>query len=328
MKNKNYIYDNARNYLYNKDNFVNNYIAYMFNRTQKMFRYENLPDTIPQRILEYMLQKNGNVFITKVNGKLYAFEGGLGGEPNEYYEPTIYTVSNPHFKISKDYRIDVDGILFRNDSLMIGLLPIFSKSACMNCDCEITLNMLSNILRVLYMISASDDKTRVSAETFIKKLMNGDMSVISDSQFFEGVKLQSYNGSEQIVSQLIQLSQYIKATAFNDIGLNANFNMKKERLITKEINVNESALLPLVENMLEERKNAVKKINEMFDTNINVDLACVWKEQVDIHEKNNNVTNTEDSETINEDSEITEDSETINEDSEITENSENKGVEK
>ena len=352
MKNKNYNYDNARNYLYNKDSFVNNYIAYMFNRTQKMFRYENLPETIPQRVLEYMLQKNGNVFVTKVDGKLYAFVGGLGGEPNEYYEHTIYTVANPYLKISEDYKIGIDGILFRNDSLMIGLLPIFSKSACMNCDCEITLNMLSNILRVQYMISASDDKTRVSAETFMKKLMNGDMSVISDSQFFDGVKLQSYGGSEQIVSQLIQLSQYIKASAFNDIGLNANFNMKKERLISSEISVNESALLPLVENMLEERKIAVEKINEMFGTDITVDLACVWKEQVSIHEdniteENKNIENdiqemadnldngtlettNEDSEKLNDDIETTnEDSEKLNDDIETTnEDLENKGGEK
>ena len=334
-------YENARKYLYDKDIFINNYVAYMFDRTQKMFKYENLPDSIPQRILEYMLQKNGNVFITKVNGKLYAFTGGLGGETNEYYEPTIYTVANPYLKISENYKIDVDGILFRNDSMMIGLLPIFTKSAFMNCDCEITLNMLSTLLRVQYMMTASDDKSKASAEMFINKLKNGDMSVIADSQFFDGVKLQSYNGSERIIEQMIQLSQYIKASAFNDIGLNANFIMKKERLITSEINVNESALLPFVENMLEERKNAVEKINAMFDTNIKVELTCVWEEQVKTHEENvieeNNKIINEDSEKIDEDSEKTdEDSEKIDEDSEktdedsekIDEDSENKGGEK
>ena len=314
-------YENARKYLYDKDIFINNYIAYMFDRTQKMFKYENLPDSIPQRILEYMLQKNGNVFITKVNEKLYAFAGGLGGVPNEYFEPTIYTVANTYLKISNDYKIDVDGILFRNDSMMIGLLPIFTKSAFMNCDCEITLNMLSTLLRVQYMLAASDDKSKASAEMFIQKLKNGDMSVIADSQFFDGVKLQSYSGSERIIEQMIQLSQYIKASALNDIGLNANFIMKKERLITSEIDVNESALLPFVENMLEERKNAVEKINAMFGTDIKVELACVWDEQVKIHEENiieeNNKIENENSEKTDEDSEKTdEDSEKTDEDSE------------
>ena len=317
---KNINYENARKYLYDKDIFINNYVAFMFDRTQKMFKYENLPDSIPQRILEYMLQKNGNVFIAKVKEKLYAFTGGLGGEQNEYYESTIYTVANSYLNIYENYKIDVDGILFRNDSMMIGLLPIFTKSAFMNCDCEITLNMLSNLLRVQYMLTASDDKSRASAEMFMQKLKNGDMSVIADSQFFDGVKLQSYNGSERIIDQMIQLSQYIKASAFNNIGLNANFIMKKERLITSEINVNESALLPFVENMLEERKKAVEKINAMFGTNIKVELTCVWEEQVKTHEEN---VIEENNKIINEDSEKTyEDSEKTDEDSE------NKGGEK
>lgn len=333
-------YENARKYLYEKDIFINNYVAYMFDRTQKMFKYENLPDSIPQRILEYMLQKNGNVFIAKVKDKLYAFTGGLGGEPNEYYEPTIYTVANPYLKISENYKIDVDGVLFRNDSMMIGLIPTFTKSAFMNCDCEITLNMLSTLLRVQYMMTASDDKSRASAEMFMQKLKNGDMSVIADSQFFDGVKLQSYNGSERIIEQMIQLYQYIKASAFNDIGLNANFIMKKERLITSEINVNESALLPFVENMLEERKKAVEKINDMFGTDIKVELACVWEEQVKTHEENvieenNKIVNGDSenvddgSENIDDGSENLEKSEKTDEDSEKTdEDSENKGGEK
>lgn len=305
-KNKYCSYENAKEWLFNKDKYVNNYIDNMFNRTQKMFSWENLPDTIPQDEIEYILQKNGNVFIAKVNGKLYAFNGGLGGELDEYYRPTIYTVSNPALKISKDFKIDVDGVLIRNDSRMNGLLPIFSKASVLNCDCEISLNMLSVILRMQYMISASDDKSRTSAETYINKIKNGDLSVVADSQFFDGVKFQSKGNDSQIVNEFIQLAQYIKASAFNEIGLNANFNMKKERLITSEISVNESSLLPMVENMADERKKAVEKINKMFGTNIKVDLACVWKEQSDIHENNiveENQKNTEDSEKTDNDSE-------------------------
>lgn len=285
-KNKYCSYENAKSWLYDKDRYINNYIDNMFNRTQKMFEWQNLPTTIPQRELEYMLQKNGNVFVTKVNNDLYAFNGGLGGELNEYYQPTIYTVANPYLKLSKDFKIDIEGILIKNDARMNGLLPIFSKASVMNCDCEISLNMLSIALRVQYLISASDDKTKTNAEQFINKIKNGDMSIISDSQFFDGVKLQNTTSNNQIINQFIQLAQYIKASAFNEIGLNANFNMKKERLITSEISVNESSLLPLVENMENERKNAAEKINAMFGTNIKVELSCVWREQSDIHEKN------------------------------------------
>lgn len=286
MSKKYLSYENARRYIYDKDLYLNNYVDMMFNRTQKMFKWKNLPNTIPQDILEKMLQKNGNVFCTKVNNEYYVFSGGLGGEPNIYYEPTIYTVSNPQLKESKNYKIDLDGILIRNDMSMLGLLPIFYKSAVLNCDCEISLNMLSVLLRTNYLISASDDKTKNSAEVFLNKIKNGDFSVIANSQFFDGVKLQALGNESNIINQFIQLSQYIKASALNEIGINANFNMKKERLITSEVNINESALLPLVENMLECRKNACEKINNLFGLNIDVELSCVWKEQVEIHEDN------------------------------------------
>lgn len=277
-------YENARANLYNKDVFVNNYIEQMFNRCQRMFEWKNLPDSIPQKELEYILQKNGNAFITEHKGKLYAFSGGIGGVPNEYYESTLYTVANPYLELNKNYVIDKEGVLIRNDTKMIGLLPIFAKSAVMNCDCEITLNMLATLLRVQFMITASDDKSRQQADLFINKIKNGDFSAVTSSQFSDGVKLFNGDSSNQIINQFIQLSQYVRATAFNEIGLNANFNMKKERLISSEINVNESALLPMVENMLQERKDACDKINTMFRTDIDVELACVWKEQAETHE--------------------------------------------
>lgn len=277
-------YENARANLYNKDVFVNNYIEQMFNRCQRMFEWKNLPDSIPQKELEFILQKNGNAFIAEHKGNLYAFSGGLGGVPDEYCEPTLYTVANPYLELNKSYRIGVDGVLVRNDSRMLGLLPIFSKSAVMNCDCEITLNMLATLLRVQFMITASDDKSRQQADLFVTKIKNGDFSAVSSSQFSDGIKLFNGDSNSQAISQFIQLSQYVRATAFNEIGLNANFNMKKERLISTEINVNESALLPMVENMLQERKGACEKINAMFGTSIDVELACVWKEQAETHE--------------------------------------------
>lgn len=113
MSKRQYYHDEivATEYVTDKEKATTSYIRYMLVRTQSMFKYDGLPDSIPQRMLELYLQKNGNCFVAKVEGELYAFTGGLGGEPNAYYQPTIYTVSNPFLKISKNYTIDVDGVL-------------------------------------------------------------------------------------------------------------------------------------------------------------------------------------------------------------------------
>ena len=277
-------YEKAKQWLKNKDLNVETFIDNMFNRTQKMFEYKNMPSEIPISAFEYMLQKNGNAFFTKHKGNFYIFNGGLGGELDAYYRPTIYTVSNPYLKLTENFKIDEDGILIKNDSRQIGLIPILAKYGAMVCDCEITLNLLSVVLRVAFLLSATDSRTRESANDFMRKIIDGDYSVISDSEFFNGVKLQDINNQGNLIPQMIQLTQYIKSNAFQEIGLNANFNMKKERLITAEVNVNEPSLIPLVENMLECRKEAIEKINEKYGLSIEVDLSCVWKTQAMEHE--------------------------------------------
>ena len=51
----------------------------LLSKTLSMFRYEGLPDSIPQRELERQLQTKGYAFITEFKGKLYSFTDGLGG---------------------------------------------------------------------------------------------------------------------------------------------------------------------------------------------------------------------------------------------------------
>ena len=53
--------------------------------------------------------------------------------------------------------------------------------------------------------------------------------------------------------------------------------MKRERLNQNEVDLNTSILIPLADDMLEERQKAVKKINEKYGLNITVDLSSVWK---------------------------------------------------
>lgn len=261
----------------NKDKSVNSYIRKMLAITQSMFIYEGLPETLPQNELENLLQTNGNVFVTKVDGKMYAFTGGLGGVPNVYNKPTDYIVANPYLNLNKTFKIDVDGVLIKNDSGANSLLPIFGKYGVLCSDTLLSLNTCSVLSRITMLISASDDKTKQSADDFISRILNGEFSVIGENAFFKGVNLQSINTqSANQIGQLIELLQYFKASAFNEIGLNANYNLKRERLNTSEVQMNVDALNPYVDNMLQERKKAVAKINEMFGTEISVELGSSW----------------------------------------------------
>lgn len=277
MRKKDNIYKLYQAKIRDKDTAVTEFIANTLAKTQSMFEYEGLPDSIPQKELERLLQTTGNAFVTSVDGVLYALSGGKGGEPDVYGRATLYTVANPALKLNKTYDIQKDGVLIENDSNGESLLPLIGRYAVLHTDGLISLNTASILTRITMLISASDDKTKQSADEFLRKIQDGEFSIIGENAFFKGVNMQTAPTTNSVyITQLIELIQYYKASMYNELGLNANYNMKRERLNLGEVSMNVDVLLPYVDNMLKERQNAVEKINAMFDTEISVKLASSW----------------------------------------------------
>lgn len=274
-----------------KNACINQHIAYMLDRSQSMFEWTELPDTINSRIIELYLQMNGNLCITEHNDNLYAFVGGLGGEPDVYYMPTIYTVANPALNFSKSLKIDKDCIVISNDSMYLGLLPLYTKYAKSLTETEISINIATINSRIMNLISAPDDSTYESAKKYIEDIENGKQGVIAENAFLDGIKSQPYgnSGTTNTIKNLIELLQYQKASWYNEIGLNANYNMKRESIMSDESSLNEDALFPLIDNMLECRKLGVDKVNAMYGTNIKVELSSSWldnKKELQLQQNN------------------------------------------
>lgn len=277
-----------------KQKNVNQLNDYMLAKTLSMFEYENLPDTIPARELEKLLQRGGYAFITKApDGGLYAFTGGLGGETDVYGNATQIIIANTALKYNATLDIKKDGVLFYNDDMAAGLLAFYEKQNTLLVENEINMIVWGYNSRTQKLISAPDDKSKESAELYMKKIVDGELTIIGENALFDGVKVQPANNSSgNGISQMIEYHQYIKSCLFNEVGLPSNFNMKKERLISSEIDQAEDSLFPLVYNMMENRISAVNRINEMFGIDIKVGFGSVWalknKKLVDGVVNNNN----------------------------------------
>ena len=257
---------------------INQLNKYMLAKTLSMFEYENLPATIPARELEKLLQRNGYAFITKApDGELYAFTGGLGGETDVYGNATQIIIANTALKYHATLDIKKDGVLFYNDDMAAGLLAFYEKQNTLLAENEINMVVWGYNSRTQKLISAPDDKSKESAEQYMKKIVDGELTIIGENALFDGVKVQPANNSSgNGISQMIEYHQYIKSCLFNEVGLPSNFNMKKERLISSEIDQAEDSLFPLVYNMMENRISAVNSINKMFGTDIKVGFGSVW----------------------------------------------------
>ena len=274
-----------------KKKSVQKYIVNMLNRTNEMFEWEGLPDTIPKYMLEMYLQLNGQVGITQVNGKLYALPGGLGGAPDPYYRPTLYVLANPGLGFSaslkilnhlppfnKDQASTGECVLVRNDTLMEGLLYTFARYAVQLTENDISVRSAQINARAHVNIEADTDKDAAAAKKYVEALEAGKIEIVTGTPFMESVKVQNLSmNSANVIIQLIELQQYLKASWYNEIGLNANFNMKREYQSEEELQANTDVLLPLVDNMLACRKEAVDFINKTYGTSISVEKNSSWE---------------------------------------------------
>ncbi len=263
-----------------KDRNLTYYLQYMLNRTSQIFDYENLPETMPKRYVELYLQVNGHICVAEHEGDLYAFFGGFGGYPDAYYMPTQYVVANPYLKLNKIYDVGENCIVVPNDTMYLGLLPMFKRYASQMVENDISINIADYNARIVSLISAQDDNTKDSAKKYLEDIKDGKLGVIANTAFLDGLRTQQYQSGSQSnsITQLIELQQYLKASWFNEIGLNANYNMKREAINSNESQLNDDMLLPLVDDMYEQRKIYFDKVNDMFGTDIKVKFNSSWED--------------------------------------------------
>ena len=268
-------------YCSDKSKVFENYCKYTFTRTQSMFTYEGLPESIPVQWLESYLQRNGSCCIAEHEGKLYALLGNAGGELDEYYQPTIYTVANPALGLSKSFEIGKDCVYCKNDYDAIGLVPLVSRYCGLMTENLLTVRISDINMRMMNLLSAPDDNTLQSTKQYLKDLEEGKLGVVGETPFFEGLKLQSKGvGNGDYMIQFIELQQYLKGSMYNELGINANFNMKREALSGQEVALNDDALMPLIDDMLKQRRAMCDELNQMFGLNVSVDYGSTWHSNV------------------------------------------------
>lgn len=267
-----------------KGDMLNSYILYDMARLQSMFKYDGLPATIPQKWLEHYLLVNGSCVFIKDGDDLIATTGGMGGLPDRYYIPTQYIVANPYVKpeTRKTYTIGEDCVLIRNDTYSQGLLPLLIRYNSQLVENDVTMNVADILARAMITMSATDTQTKESVEKWLSDLRKGKLSAIGELPSMVGNQDRSLNITPfqqvaSIITDLIEYHQYLKACKYNEIGLNANYNMKRESINSNESQLNDDMLHPLIDDMLARRREALEEVNAMFGTNITVEFNSAWE---------------------------------------------------
>lgn len=255
--------------------------AYMNNRTYlqyynrltelaiSMFEWQNLPETVDQRFLEMCLFGDGMCvfFQDEVLGYL-SLQCMIGGKLNVYRIPM-----ERRAYATNGYQRELDGtnsvIIFNNYLHTNSMLDVemFSKRL-YNLDRAIDVN--ANAQKTPVLIQC-DESQRLTMKNLYKQY-EGNEPFIFGSKGLDanGLKVLQ-TGAPYVADKLYELKTQIWNEALTYLGI-SNINVvKKERMITDEVTRNQGGTVASRYSRLESRRQACKKINEMFGLNIWVD---------------------------------------------------------
>lgn len=256
-----YIWENELYDFTNKSKYLWDHIAYKLNQLCSMISLEGIDD-VPgmkghERELKLQILTKGfsGLNVHPIDGNYYGFNGGLGGEPDAWYEPTLFTYSNPYLNISGQWKIHDDVVIVRNDSNYQGVLPILTRHGTLQCETELSMMLALYNERDTSAWVACDDKVAEAVDKYIDDKVKGHIRSIVGNKFLSmdggDIRLMDLSDiSAKPLAELIEFMQYDKASEDNAIGLNANYNMKREALNSSESALNDDILFPWVDDMI------------------------------------------------------------------------------
>ena len=263
-----------KNNIFDESMVLNNltYRQYLNRLTElaiSMFEWKNLPDTVDERYLELHLFETGCMvyFQDDILGDL-CLDSITNGKLSVYGDPLLrraYSGYNNYQKLVsyKDSVIIWNNLLHTNSILDV---KMFARRL-YNIDRIIDVN--ANAQKTPVLLQGSE-KQRLTLLNLYKEYDGNAPFIFGDKNLdINSLKAFSTN-APYVCDKLYQLKTQIWNEALTYLGI-SNINIqKKERLITDEVTRNQGGTIASRYSRLESRRKAVKKINKMFGTNIEV----------------------------------------------------------
>ena len=269
------------------------YFNFILRDVFQIFKFNGVPKTVDETFMKYCIFLSGKVtFFRLDSGDIVALNGVYSGDPNLYYVPDKMLVSNP--RLIKSYRMQRDAecvVVYCSEPDIYnvtgefgGLYTLISRTATMLADGDLSINVSQKNKRLINVLAAEDQSTKESIDVVIKKQYSGEPYAVIMKSLIDNVQsvpITDKTGGTNDIVQLIECQQYILSHFYEALGLQTHDNMKKERLITAEINDNDNLAKLNIDDILCTIQNGLDKVNAMFDTNISISLNPLLDQQSD-----------------------------------------------
>ena len=257
---------------------VDRYYDYYSNMGLNRFRWSNLPPGMESRHIENALFNEGQaVFFRNTNpNEPYDFlclPCAPSNGQNIYGDPVHFNGIGVNKYFTNLSPLNAVRIL-DNDNALAPVRHIAYYTYLM-AQIELTINMNLDQQKFPTIIGATK-QNEYSMRRLYEKYSNFEPNILVDEKLAQAI--QDGKGFDALKTQapyLLDKLADFKKTCENELltflGINNTNNDKRERLLTDEVNANNSQITYVLEMAYKNRKDACKRINEMFGLNIQVE---------------------------------------------------------
>lgn len=242
--------------------------------------FELLKFTVPEEWdLDYFREHlflDGYVGVSDTAAGIIALKCGAAGH-NVYSRPTDLVFANPVLG-SFQRKIGVDCEVIRLQYNWLGIGPILDRYAYLMalCDSATSVNLMNS--KVAFIATAETKADAETIKTAYQEISEGNPFVCMSKGNADGIQWQLLNVTNTYICNDIALTkQTIWQEFLTEIGIpNANTD-KRERLITDEVNANNTETQFGISHWLETIRSGMDKCNAMFGLSLSVEENPILK---------------------------------------------------
>ena len=252
----------------------------LLNGLSSIFKWKNLPKEIPVEIMERFIISAGRVKLIKVASKYYVVHIAPI-KWNSYYDTLKSTIIEPFLPgLNNKYTESFKNVEIKNNNMGYSLgRSVFPFIQTID-ETLFNLDTHSQLLtgKFAYLLDEADGldegERQILSDSINQFMINGNViKVFEKSAAIDGkmpiIKIEMDDSTDSF----IQIVRFNMSKMYSAIGIpNDNFEDKKERKITSEINVQNILESSVIEDMLNVRQRAVEQINEVFGLNVSVEV--------------------------------------------------------
>lgn len=233
-----------------------------------MFEWINLPKTVDARFIELVLFEEGkiNFFQDKLIGflALRVNESGKQNVYNEFDKKHIY--ANNGFSRVRNLR---NSVTIYNNYLHTPTYTTVNLYAIRLARVTRAIDLNIEAQKTPVLITCPENQ-KLSLKNVYEQYKGNAPVIYTDSEFnLDSIKVLKTD-APFVVDKLTLYKHDIWNEVMTFLGVNNSNQDKKERLVANEVDANDEQIEQARFNMLDARKDACKKINDMFGLNIDV----------------------------------------------------------